>query len=511
MATWVRSFSADLTGSADTLLSGPADLDNDTAPGDFLPANVTSVRFQFTLSHTGTFNTGTGADSYSLTPETVEIESSGGTQLATVNPTGTITNGTATVAVDLTDNSPNTGATEANWTSAQFNGVTSSQITDFNQGKGPDGVVPRILASSVTITITYTSTTIISPNQSTETDAAQAISTDKVYPPQNQSLETDTAQAATSDKVYPELNQSLSTDSANAVTVVKTTIVNVNQATETDTAQSVTVAKTYTLAQATETDTAGVVTGGPLQAPDVGTFDHWYYNELTLIGPGGDVGTGDYWYFGEQINARVDDTLVVAGIPAVDQAFETDAANSVTVAKVYPALNQATETDTAGAVVTSKTYTVAQSTETDLAQPKAGITFGLAQSLSVDSANAVVAAKTYALNQAFTTDTANAVTVFDIESVNQALSTDTAQPVTVAKVYTVAQSLVHVRSCPGPHNRQCLRRHGLHRPDRPPGVRNRHCQFSNSRQALPGTEPGAHHRLSEPGRCPRRRSSPPSH
>ena len=38
MATWTRSFSADLIGSANTSLTGPADLDTDTAPGDFDPS-----------------------------------------------------------------------------------------------------------------------------------------------------------------------------------------------------------------------------------------------------------------------------------------------------------------------------------------------------------------------------------------------------------------------------------------------------------------------------------------
>ena len=125
MATWTRSFTADLVGALPNVsLTGPADLDTDTAPGDFDPTGVTSVRFQFTLSHLGTFNTGAGADSYAL--QSTEIQSSGAVQLATVASTGTIEDTVDTIVIDLTDSSPNTGATEANWTSAQFDAVGAS-------------------------------------------------------------------------------------------------------------------------------------------------------------------------------------------------------------------------------------------------------------------------------------------------------------------------------------------------------------------------------------------------
>jgi len=157
MADWVRSFSANLIGSADSDLDGPADLDTDTAPGDFDPASVTAVRFQFTLSHTGTFDSGSGSDEYSLTPNSVVLEdTTDSTQLAVVNPTGLINVSTATVAIDLTDNSPVTGASTADWEGAQFNGAVVPAIATFSQNKGKDGVVPQILAASVTITITYT-------------------------------------------------------------------------------------------------------------------------------------------------------------------------------------------------------------------------------------------------------------------------------------------------------------------------------------------------------------------
>ncbi len=51
MATWIRSFSSDLTGATDADLDGPADLSSDTAPGDFDPTGVTAVQFEYTVGH----------------------------------------------------------------------------------------------------------------------------------------------------------------------------------------------------------------------------------------------------------------------------------------------------------------------------------------------------------------------------------------------------------------------------------------------------------------------------
>ena len=152
MATWTRSFSADLIGSANTSLTGPADLDTDTAPGDFDPSGVDSVRVQFTLSHLGTFDT-KKPDSFAL--QSTEIQTSGSVQLATVASSGTMTDGTDTVAIDLTDNSPNLGASVADWEGARFDSVGATIATRSANG-GPDNVTPQILSASVTVTITYT-------------------------------------------------------------------------------------------------------------------------------------------------------------------------------------------------------------------------------------------------------------------------------------------------------------------------------------------------------------------
>jgi hypothetical protein len=152
MATWVRSFSSNLIGVSAEHLVGPADLDSDTAPSDFDPAAVNSVQFEFTLSHTGSFASGSGSDNYQL--QNVEIQTSGSAQLAAIAASGTLDDGTATVVIDTTDNAPNNGASIADWEGARFESQATN-IAVFDQVKGPDGVVPQILAASVTITIDY--------------------------------------------------------------------------------------------------------------------------------------------------------------------------------------------------------------------------------------------------------------------------------------------------------------------------------------------------------------------
>jgi hypothetical protein len=161
MATWVRSLDADEVGIIDATLVGPSSLSNDTVPGDFDPTKVTSVRFQFTLSHQGTFASGSGSDSYAL--QNMEIDTpSAGPQLANITASGTMQDGTDTIVIDTTDNTPNTSASSTNWQNARLNGDNASNnIAVFTQNKGKDGTTPQILASSVTITITYDTVSIV--------------------------------------------------------------------------------------------------------------------------------------------------------------------------------------------------------------------------------------------------------------------------------------------------------------------------------------------------------------
>lgn len=111
---------------------------------------MTSVRFQYTVDvASGTF------DDDTVTLQPVQIETSGGTQLATVSASGTLQSGTTSVAIDLTDNSPSTSHNATDWSGAVFDGVTSQIIAQYNANMKADGVAVQILSSSVTITITY--------------------------------------------------------------------------------------------------------------------------------------------------------------------------------------------------------------------------------------------------------------------------------------------------------------------------------------------------------------------
>jgi hypothetical protein len=152
MATWIRSLSANLNGSANTDLTGSPDVDNDTAPGDFDPANVNSVRFQWTVDVlSGTFVD----DSYQTDDVILEV-SPGGTQLAkTVGEIGTLQSGTTSVSFDDTDLIPSTTASTGDWEGANL-GTGANAFAEFIASMKADGVAVRIAASSVTITIDYT-------------------------------------------------------------------------------------------------------------------------------------------------------------------------------------------------------------------------------------------------------------------------------------------------------------------------------------------------------------------
>ena len=52
MATWVRSLTGTAPSVTDGDLTGTASLDNGTAPGDFDPTAVDSVRIQWTVAVT---------------------------------------------------------------------------------------------------------------------------------------------------------------------------------------------------------------------------------------------------------------------------------------------------------------------------------------------------------------------------------------------------------------------------------------------------------------------------
>lgn len=157
MATWTKTFNQ--ATATDANLAGPLTIaTGGTAPGDFDPAAVNSVRFLFTVGYSsGTFNDDTwtvhGAASFGY--------SSGGYQeLASVDGAdNTINDATDDFAYDITDSTGiPTGASTANWEAAQVtHTVALGNFATWNKSKGADGVTVRI--HSVSVIIDYTPAT----------------------------------------------------------------------------------------------------------------------------------------------------------------------------------------------------------------------------------------------------------------------------------------------------------------------------------------------------------------
>ena len=161
MATWTRQLTGTAPSATDADIIQAAALDNGTAPVDFDPTAVNSVRIQWTLAVTaGTFSSGGGSDVFNPI-ENPQLEDSTGTQLA--QPVaGTLANlqsGTTTVSGDATDNSPNLTRSTAQWESADVDGDGTGLWASHTQNKGPDGVTVTLTALTVTIDYTPASTT----------------------------------------------------------------------------------------------------------------------------------------------------------------------------------------------------------------------------------------------------------------------------------------------------------------------------------------------------------------
>lgn len=451
MATWVRSFSADLTGSSNSSLVGPADLDNDAPPSDFNPAAVNSVRFQFTLSHTGTISD----DSWAL--QEVEIETTGGTQIASVNSSGTLDSGNSTVTIDLTDATVNNGLTETDWQDAQFNG-TGTNIATFSQSMGPDGAAARILASSVTITIDYDPdlSQSIEVGGASETEAVNAVTLDLsglvgkateveaagevtvagvTAAPELQisSLRIDlTYEVASSPTIL--VNKATETESANAVTRLSPISVTVGKASETETANvvarlspisiavgsateaeaAVAVARlspiSIAIGVATETETSGTVT--PTEAENI------------TVGKASET---------ETANAVTIDLTVL-----VDKTTETETANAVQANQSYP-VGQASEIETANAIAINRSVLVGKATETETANTvEVDQSYPVGKATETETANAVTMDLSGLIGKTTETETANAVTIDLTTLVGKAVETETAETIIPSQGQNVA-------------------------------------------------------------------------
>ena len=104
MATWTVQFDADpeLSGAANSNLTGIASLDESSKPGDFdSGATVNSVRIVFRVTGSGFSD-----DTWDIGTSAVQLRDSTGGALASITPASDTGNGNETHAVDLTDSSP---------------------------------------------------------------------------------------------------------------------------------------------------------------------------------------------------------------------------------------------------------------------------------------------------------------------------------------------------------------------------------------------------------------------
>ena len=144
MATWVRAGTGTAPSASGANLTGTYQLDNATAPADFDPDAVSSVRFQWTLTGSG-FSDDTWTD--------VGVRLTDGTNTpATAAGTGGSGLGNGAVNNDVTDSSVTTGFSAAQWEGMDLQGNTD--WATYQADKMNDGAT--IAASSVTVTITYT-------------------------------------------------------------------------------------------------------------------------------------------------------------------------------------------------------------------------------------------------------------------------------------------------------------------------------------------------------------------
>lgn len=151
MATWVRSGTGTAPSDTDSNLVGNYALDNATAPVDFDPAGVNSVRIQWSIAGSG-FSDDSWNDNAGCALET------GTTEISQHAGGGTTGNQNTTIAHDVTDSTGiPTGLSTAQWEAALVRGdgtLIPDEWCEWVKNKGPDG--STLTVSAVTVTIDYT-------------------------------------------------------------------------------------------------------------------------------------------------------------------------------------------------------------------------------------------------------------------------------------------------------------------------------------------------------------------
>lgn len=152
MATWIRQGTGTAPSATDADLVGEYSLDNSTAPADFDPAAVNSVRIQSTITGSGFSDDSWSDNAGSALVTAANVE------LAQVAGTGSTGLQNTSVNDDHTDSTGiPTGQTTAAWEGARLRGdgtVIPNEWCTWVKNKGPDG--STLAVSAVTVTIDYT-------------------------------------------------------------------------------------------------------------------------------------------------------------------------------------------------------------------------------------------------------------------------------------------------------------------------------------------------------------------
>ncbi len=151
MATWVRNqLVANTPSGLNASVAGTVELDNATAPGDFDPDAVNSVRIETTLAViSGTLDD----DAWTITHEHHLTLDGDGTSVAAVNSTNeTLNAGNQTRSSDATDSSIATGFSVAQWEAMEVNEGPSTSVWGlYSQIMMADGVTVAVTLCRVTI------------------------------------------------------------------------------------------------------------------------------------------------------------------------------------------------------------------------------------------------------------------------------------------------------------------------------------------------------------------------
>lgn len=178
MATWVRALTGTAPTGTNADVTGTAELDNATAPANFDPDAVNSVRVQMTVSIiSGTF---ASPENHTVFHDWNLTLNGNSTALASGNgANGSVSATVSSSSSDVTDSTISAGFTAAQWEGAELNfnaaGDYASGWTQFNQNMGPDGV--RVDVSAVTVTIDYNPATIVHNGAGSANQAVQATAT----------------------------------------------------------------------------------------------------------------------------------------------------------------------------------------------------------------------------------------------------------------------------------------------------------------------------------------------